>query len=64
MKLHTLYHDSGPSGFKQEVFICFPIKAYVKHMTPGWAVFGTQDYNFNNLGRNILGDVTYQVSRL
>ena len=34
MMLHTKYKGSMPVGFRQEYFSCFPVYAYVKHMTP------------------------------
>ena len=36
MMLQTKYQGSMPCGFRQEDFFIFlPIKAYVKHVTPG-----------------------------
>ena len=36
MMLQTKYQGSAPCGFRQEDFFIFlPIKAYVKHVTPG-----------------------------
>ena len=42
----------------------FPIKAYVKHVTPGQAHFWPKRHNLNKLGRGLLGDATYQILRL
>ena len=37
---HTKYYGSRPFGFRQEDFYTlFPIKAYVKHLTPGAGPF-------------------------
>ena len=33
-------------------------------MTPGWGQFWPQGHNLNKLGRGLLGDATYQISRL
>ena len=47
------------------MFSCFfPILAYVKHVTPGAGPFLAQGPNLNKLGRGLLGDATYQISRL
>ena len=55
MMLHTKYQCSMPCGSGQEdLFHVFPIKAYVKHLTPGWGGFWPQGYNLNKLGRGIL----------
>ena len=37
----------------------FPIKANVKHVTPGRSHFWLQGHNFNLLGRGLLDDATY-----
>ena len=42
--LHTKYQGSNPYGFRQEdFFMLIPIYAYVKHVTPGQAIFGRRD---------------------
>ena len=45
-----------------------PIQAYVKHVTHGGGggggQFWPQGYNLNKLGRDSLGDASYQISRL
>ena len=65
MMLHTKYHGSRPCGFRHEVFFhIFPIKAYVKYLTHGAGPFWPKGYNLNKLGRGLLGDATYQISRL
>ena len=41
--LHTKYQGSRPGGFRHEVFFhIFPIKAYVKHLTPWVGTFLAQ----------------------
>ena len=64
MKLHTKYQGSRPSDFRQEVFMFFPIQAYVKHVTPGAGHFLPLGHNLNKLGRGPLGDATYLISKL
>ena len=65
MALHTRYQGSTPCGFRQEdFFMFFPIKAYVKPVTPGGSHFWPQGYNLNNFGRGLLDDTTYQIARL
>ena len=59
MTLHTKYQGSRPCGFRHDVcFHVFPIKAYVKHLTPGGGHFWPDEYNLNKLGRGLLGDAT------
>ena len=47
----------------KKIFSHFRIKAYVKHVTPWGGHFWPQGYNLNKLGRGLLGDATYQISR-
>ena len=64
MMPHTKYQGSRPYGFRQEDFFhVFSISAYVNHVTAGAGQFWPQEYNFNKLGRSLLGDVSYQISR-
>ena len=63
MMLHTRYQGSRPSGLDKKIFRVFPIKAYVKHLTLGRAIFDPRGHNLNKLRRSLLGDVTYQISR-
>ena len=42
----------------------FPIKAYVKHVTPGAGPLLALEASLNKLGRGSLGDATYQISSL
>ena len=63
----ALYHCASlfqPYGFRQDFFMVFPIRAYVKHVTHGAGQFWPQGYNLNKLGRGSLGDASYQISRL
>ena len=61
----STYQISRPYGFKQEDFSpYFPIKANVKHLTPGAGQFWPKGHNLNKLGRGPLGDATYQISKL
>ena len=65
MMLHTKYKDSMPCGIRQEIFFMFlPIKSYVKHVISGWGHLWPKGHNLNNLGRGLLGNATYQISRL
>ena len=65
MMLHTKYQGSRPCGVRQEYFLMFlPIKAYVKHVTPGVESFLAPGLSLNKLGRGSLDDTTYQKSRL
>ena len=65
MMLHTKYQGSRPCGFRQEDYFMFLLlNAYVKHVTPGWGHFWPKGHNLNKLGRGLLGDATYQISRL
>ena len=40
------------------------ILVYVKHVTPGVGHFWPHGHNLNKLGRGLLGDATYQISKL
>ena len=65
MMLHTKYHGSRPSGFRQEVFSHFPYRSLCKTFDPpGRGHFWLKGYNLNKVGRGPLGDATYQISRL
>ena len=65
MMLHSKYQGSRPCGFRQEEFFMFlPILIYVKHVTPGAGPFWPQGYHLNKLGRGLLGDATYKLSKL
>ena len=41
-----------------------PILVYVKHVTPGAGPFWLLGYNLNKLGKGLLGDASYQISKL
>ena len=63
--LHNKYQDSRPYDLRQEYFFMFPpISAYVKHANPGAGHFLPQGYYLNKLGRGLLDDASYQISRL
>ena len=64
MMLHNKYQGSKPNGLRQDFFMFFLIQAYAKHVTPGAGQFWPKGYNLNKLGRGLLGDDTYQISRL
>ena len=51
MILYTKYQSSRPCGFRQEnFFMLLPLKAYVKHVTPGArAIFGNRAIILTNL---------------
>ena len=36
---YQIYQGFRPCGFREEVFSCFTIQAYVKHVTPGAGPF-------------------------
>ena len=42
----------------------FPYIGLRKHVTPGMSHFWLKGYNFRKLGRGLLGDASYQMSRL
>ena len=65
MMIHIIYEGSRPCGFRQEDFFhVFPTSDYVKHVTPRVGPFFAPWLNFNKLGRGLLVDATYQISRL
>ena len=47
-------------SYKRIFLRFFPIKAYVKHVTPGAGHFWPQGYHWNKLGIGLLGDALYQ----
>ena len=55
MKLHTEHKGSRPYRFRQDFFM-FPYLAYVK--------FWPKGDNLDKLGRGLLGDATYKISKL
>ena len=65
MMLYTQYQSSRPCGSDKKICSCFSrMLAYVKHVTAGRVHFSTPGHNLNKLGRDLLGDATYQISRL
>ena len=65
MMLNTNYKKSRPYCFRQEVISRYPyISLCKKHLTPGWGHFLSKWYNLNKLGRGLLVDASYQISRL
>ena len=65
MRLHAKYQGSTLCGFKREDFFhVSPYKSLCKHVTSGRDHFWPPGYNLNKLGRGLLGDATYQISRL
>ena len=65
MILHTKYQNSGPSGFRQEDFLCFPNIGLCKSCDPpGWGLFGPRDKIWKKNGRGPINDATYEISRL
>ena len=64
MMLHTKCQVSGPCGFRQEEFSSFPYISLCKICDPRAGHFGPQGHNLNILGRGLLDDSTYQISRL
>ena len=54
----------GPVCSDKKIFSCFPYISLSKHVTPGVAHFWPKGHNLNKLGRGLLGDATYQISRL
>ena len=48
----------------KKIFHVFPTSDYVKHVTPRVGPFFAPWLNFNKLGRGLLVDATYQISRL
>ena len=66
MMLHTKYRGSMSCGFsvRREDFFMFPYKTYVKHVPPRRGHFWPKGHKLNKLCSGILGDDTYQISRL
>ena len=63
--LHTKYQGSRPYGFRREAFFMFSLYKPILNMWPsGQGHFWHQGHNLNKLGRCLLGDATYQISRL
>ena len=46
------------------IYLCFPIYAFVKHVNPGRGDYWPKEYNLNKLGRGLLDDASYQISKL
>ena len=63
MKLYIKYQRPGPSGYNQEDFKGFPYIRPYKHVVPGRGHFWPKGYNLNNLGRGLLDEATYQISK-
>ena len=61
--LHTKYQGSRPCGFRQEDFSCFSSISLCKHVTPGVGQIWPLGQHLNKLGRDLLGDAAYQISR-
>ena len=61
--LHIKYQDSRPCDFIKD-FSCFPYIKQCKTLDPGAEPFWPQGHNRNKLGRVLLGDGTYLISRL
>ena len=51
----TKYQGSMSCGFRQDFFHVFPIKAYVKYVTPWRGHFMPQGHNLNKLTRGATG---------
>ena len=63
--LHTKYQGSRTYGFRQEDFFMFSLPRPMHIMRPlGRGHFWPNGRNWNKLGIAILGDATYQISRL
>ena len=60
MMLHTKYQGSRPCGFRQEDLFMFLSKT----CDPEAGHFWPQGFYLNNLGRGLLDNTTYQISRL
>ena len=61
MMLHTIYERSSLSGFREEDFIRL---SYEKLISPGVWPFLAGGHNLNKQCRGLLGDNTYQISKL
>ena len=59
-----LYKPNIKALGQEDIFMFFPIYAYLKHVTPGQGHILPQGHNLIKLGRGLLGDATYQISRL
>ena len=62
--LHTKYQGSMSYGCRQEDLYAFPYISLYKTCDPmGRAIIGRTGHNLNKLGRSLLGDAIYQISR-
>ena len=63
--LHAKYQDSRQYDFRQEdSFHIFHYISLCKTCDPGGGtIFGPFGHNLNKLGRGLLADATYQISR-
>ena len=48
----------------KNIFSCFPIYTYVKHVTPRVGPFWPQGHNLNKLSIGLLDDATDQIPRI
>ena len=65
MMLHTKHQGYRPYGFRQEDFcMFFPIESMLNMCPLGQDLLWPQRDNLNKFGRGLLGDVTYQISKL
>ena len=66
MMLHTKYQGSMNCGFRQDYFLMFLhlFKPMKNMQSPGQAHFWPKGHNLIMLGRGLLDNATYQISRL
>ena len=63
MKLCTKYQRPMPSGFSKKSFEGSLYISLCKTHQPGAGPFWPQGYNLNNLGRGLLCEAMYQISK-
>ena len=64
MRLHIKYQGTRFCGFRQEKFFMFAYISLCKTCDPDAALFLAHKHNLNQLGRGLLVNATYQISRL
>ena len=63
MMLHTKHQGSSPCDSRQEDFFMFSLYKSMQY-DPGAGPILAQGDNLKEIGRDLLGDATYQPSRL
>ena len=61
MMLHTDYQGSRPYAFRQDFFSCCPYISTCRTCDPRGVAILVPGHILNKLGRDPLGDTTYQI---